>query len=333
MENNMKPVELYRDEIALAAQLLRAGIGRKAPSAPVLLHFSDVHNSERALGRVLEFYDECQLPLTDIIHTGDSVSGRFCQGMSAFRMRGAERILNVVGNHDMLNTAEGWDWSMRASNEALYDMIFRPFCANWGVQMAENTTYWYKDYEEYKFRLIGIDCTLADDGEQLAWLEEVLLGALAAEYSVVIATHFPPSRRETVRCGFSSDVREYNGEGPITTMVPEVQETVSRFMKKGGEFVCYLAGHTHTDYLWYSKDYPDQLCVTVDSANVAQANFWSDTYRVEGTKSEELFNLFSFDTERKLVKLVRIGANVNTTLQSKRMIAINYRTMEVVNRQ
>ncbi len=323
--------ELYRDEIACALQLKRAGVGVNGTKMPVLLHFSDVHNSERALKRILEFCDACPSLVTDILHTGDSVNNRYGEGVSAFHMDGADKILNIVGNHDMLRPAEGWDWKQRATNEELYALLFAPFCARWDVQMAKNTTYWFKDYEEYRFRLVGIDSTLKDDAEQLMWIENVLRDALEREYSVVIATHYAPAKRMVIPCGFSSAHLSVVAQDDSTALVPALQDVVQAFIEQGGEFVCYLSGHTHTDYVWYGKEYPQQLCVTVDSSHVGYANYWSDTLRQEGTKSEDLFNLFSFDTEQKLVKIVRVGANTNTWLQSKRMITVNYKTMNVIS--
>ncbi len=329
--DEIKMERLYCEEIACAVQLQRAGVGVNGTKTPVLLHFSDVHNSERALRRILQFCAACSSMITDVIHTGDSVNNRLCEGVSAFYMPGAERILNIVGNHDMLRPSEGWDWSQRATNKELYEVLFAPFCGHWGVEMAEDTTYWYKDYVDYRFRLIGIDSTLKDDSAQLTWLEAVLADALAQNYSVVIATHYAPDNRVVISCGFSSTGLNVVAKDRLTVLAPALQDVVQQFMDKGGEFICYLSGHTHTDYVWYGKDYPQQLCVSVDCSHIGYANYWSDTLRQEGTKSEDLFNLFSFDTERKLVRLVRVGANVNSALQSKRMLAINYKTMDVEN--
>ncbi len=90
MEAKSKMTELYCDEIASAVQLMRAGVGKVAVKTPVLLHCSDIHNSERAINRILTFSEECDRLITDIVHAGDSVASRICQGMSAFNIPGAE---------------------------------------------------------------------------------------------------------------------------------------------------------------------------------------------------------------------------------------------------
>lgn len=321
--------DLYLDEISAAVQLLRSGAGRQARKSPTILHFSDLHNSQRALERIIRFADECQWLITDLLHTGDSVAKRFTDGISAFSLPGAQKVLNIVGNHDALNAESGYDWSNRTSNEALYNMFFKPFSAAWGVQMEENTTYWYKDYDSYGFRLIGIDNTLGDDSSQLLWLDRVLSSARELGFCVVIATHCPPKNRVKISCGFTSVVNDYLGKGKSGTIDEQLQEIVQRFIEAGGEFVCYLSGHTHTDYLWYNKNFPQQLCVTIDSTNVSHSNYWGDTYRVEGTKTEDLFNLFSFDLQQQIIKIVRIGANVNSAMQRKSILSVNYKTMRV----
>ena len=320
--------DLYIDEISAAVQLLRSGTGKQAQKMPTILHFSDIHNSQHELERIIRFADECQWLITDLLHTGDSVARRFMDGIPAFSLPGAQRILNIVGNHDALSAESGYDWSNRASNEALYNMIFKPFSDVWGVQMEENTTYWYKDYESYGFRLIGIDNTLWDDPSQLSWLDSVLSSARELGFFVVIATHYPPNNRVKIFCGFTSVVNDYPGKGK-SCINEQLQEIVQHFIEAGGEFVCYLSGHTHTDYLWYNENFPQHLCVTIDSASVSHSNHWGDTYRVKGTKSEDLFNLFSFDLQQKMIKIVRIGANVNSAMQRKSMISVNYKTMQV----
>ena len=323
-----KVSDLYVNEISAAVQLVRSGVGKQASKMPVFLHFSDIHNSRKALDRILRFAEECDWLITDLLHTGDSVSKRFTDGISAFTLPGAQKVLNIVGNHDALSAESGWDWSKRTSNEALYNMLFKPFCNVWGAKIEEKTTYWYKDYESYRFRLIGLDSTLGDDSSQLQWLGNVLSSAREHGFCVVIATHFPPKNRVKIPCGFTSSVNDYTGSGKTSTMDEQLQKIVQQFMDVGGEFVCYLSGHTHTDYLWYNKNFPQQLCVTIDSASVLGGNYFGDTYRVEGTKSEDLFNLFSFDIKQKIIKIVRIGANVNTAMQLKSMIAVNYKTMQ-----
>ncbi len=110
-----------------------------------------------------------------------------------------------------------------------------------------------------------------------------------------------------------------------------MQAAVADFKADGGEFICYLCGHTHTDFVFCNENYPDQLFVVVDASNIGQAIHYSDTYRVKGTRTQDLFNLFSYDLERKLVKIVRIGANADCLLRSKRSLCMNYVTGEVVS--
>ncbi len=318
----------YTDELALAVQLLRADARHKGSMTPVFLHFSDIHNSAEHFDSIMDFYNQNRGLITDVVLTGDIVAGRFCEGLEPSVSEQLGSVLPVVGNHDMLGGTGGWDWSVKVSEAELYGLIFKNRAE--GLIIEEGKTYWYKDYESCKLRMLGLNACLGADEAQLAWLKSTLDGALEAGYSVIIAEHYPPSHAKPIKCSYSS-VTIAVEELPGGTLSEAVQAVVAEFKKSGGEFICYLNGHTHVDFIFVNENYPDQLFVTVDSAHISQANYWSDTYRVAGTKSQELFNLFSYDTSNKVVKLVRFGANADCLLRSKRSLCVNYLTGEVVS--
>ncbi len=321
---------LYADETAMAVQLRRAGVGHLGKDMPVFLHFSDVHNDVTRMQRILAYYQANKDWITDIVHTGDIANARFPEPIPLLAVPGVERVLNVVGNHDALATETGFDWTQRVSDEDLFARYFAPYYKGWGVEMAENTTYWYKDYETFGLRLIGLDCSLMDDATQLTWLTDTLEAARVRGYHVIIMAHYAPAFAVKIPCAFTSPLRSHDSGDPYNSLTAKTQQAVADFMEAGGEFICYLTGHTHSDFFWYSKDFPDQLVVTVDSANFWDANYWSDTLRAFNTKTEDLFNLFSYDLENHVVKVVRVGANVNCLMQKKDVIAVDYKTMQVV---
>ncbi len=321
---------LYADETAMAVQLRRAGVGHLGKDMPVFLHFSDVHNDVARFQRLMAYFEANKDWITDIVHSGDIANDRFPEPIQILEVPGVERVLNVVGNHDALAPETGFDWTQRVSNEDLYARYFAPYYKGWGVEMAENTTYWYKDYEKFGLRLIGVDCSLMDDVAQLVWLTATLASAREKGHHVIIMAHNAPAFAVKIPCGFSSPLKSHDSGDPYSALSTKMQQAVADFKAAGGEFVCYLAGHTHSDFFWYSKDFPDQLVVTVDAASFWGANYWSDTLRAFGTKSEDLFNLFSYDLENHVVKVVRIGANVNCLMQKKDVIAVDYKTMQVI---
>ncbi len=323
--------EIQTEASAAAIQLCRAGFGQGSEKTPVFLHFSDVHNDTRRLGRIMQYYNANRRWITDIVHTGDLVASRFSDGISAVHDAGAENVLNVIGNHDSLHAKEGWDFTQITPKPALYRQFFEPFKDIWQIRIDRDTTYWYKDYSPYSIRLIGLDSTLKSDSEQVNWLERVLCQALDQGLSVMIAVHYPPDNAAIIPCRFSSNIRRPAYRGECTCLSESIQRVVEEFIHSGGEFICYLSGHVHTDFIWYNAHFKNQLFVTVDSSSPFQANHYSDTYRVEGTASEDLFNLFSCDTKRKLIRIVRVGANVNSLMVYKNAICINYKTMQIVS--
>lgn len=50
--------ELYANEISVAVQLMRNGVGRESSKSPVILHCSDLHKGKKELDRILQFADE-----------------------------------------------------------------------------------------------------------------------------------------------------------------------------------------------------------------------------------------------------------------------------------
>ncbi len=320
----------HSEEIGLAVQLCRAGARRRSPMTPVFLHFSDIHNSAEHFSSVMELYNENKELITDVILTGDIVNLRFAEGLDPQISEHLQTVLSVVGNHDMHGDETGWDWTKKVSEPELFELLFKKRADGHELAIEHGRTYWYRDYDRYSLRLVGLNAILKDDAEQITWLTSALGDAKAKGYCVIIAEHFPPLHPRAVPCNFSS-VTVSPEELPGGALSEHVQDAVAKFKADGGEFICYLCGHVHVDCLLVNEKYPDQLFVAVDTANPKQAISWSDTYRLKNTRSEELYNLFSYDTERKLLKIVRVGANADCLLRSKRSLCINYLTGEIIS--
>lgn len=108
----------------------------------------------------------------------------------------------------------------------------------------------------------------------------------------------------------------------------------TNFSQKG-HFICYMVGHFHADITGYSYYHPNQLylvcpcsCITPDynnsgvlngSGRYSYGNEVGDMPRVDGTKTEDCFNVYGIDTINKIVKVVRVGSDVNDLGQLKQM--------------
>lgn len=58
-------------------------------------------------------------------------------------------------------------------------------------------------------------------------------------------------------------------------------------------------------------------CTSPFKGNMGETN--SDLARISGTPTEDCFNIYSFDLANRLVKVARIGANVNDRMTERKM--------------
>ena len=98
------------------------------------------------------------------------------------------------------------------------------------------------------------------------------------------------------------------------------------FSKRGeGVFIGYFTGHVHKDLIAASKTYPNQNVFAFASAssdNYQNGN--SDLPRVKWTKSQDCLTACSIDTEKRLIKLVRIGSNITVDLTERKSLVVKY---------
>ena len=106
-------------------------------------------------------------------------------------------------------------------------------------------------------------------------------------------------------------------------MMERFQQTVQSFIDGGGEFICYLCGHTHCDFIAYNSQYPKQLFIVVTCAAILESG---DQRRIFGEKCQDAFNIINLDYANKIIKIVRIGASVDNRLRQRNTIAIDIST-------
>lgn len=117
--------------------------------------------------------------------------------------------------------------------------------------------------------------------------------------------------------------------------------TINHTFSATGRFIAFVVGHAHIDNTGFSSNHSNQLYLccpascyyyrgggrTVSGASV------SDLPRFENTKSEDAFNIYAFDIIENvvqgvtnfnyIVKVVRIGADVNDLMESREMAYYN----------
>ena len=94
-----------------------------------------------------------------------------------------------------------------------------------------------------------------------------------------------------------------------------------------GEFICHLSGHTHADY-YGIIDGTTQISITIDCAS--EIDMWNDSDRVRGEKSADCFNILSFDTYDKTIKMFRVGVYRDRWLRHKGTMCVNYKTNTIL---
>lgn len=111
--------------------------------------------------------------------------------------------------------------------------------------------------------------------------------------------------------------------------------TVQKSFLTAGSFICYMIGHSHADMIGYSSKYPDQLylhcpcsCHTPDFNNSGELNGSNrysygnevgDMPRRLGDRTQDCFNVYGIDTVNKVIKVVRVGSDINDLGDDKRM--------------
>lgn len=312
--------------------------------AVTFLHFSDLHGCNGNLERIVEFYDAYSDYIADAVHTGDAVICYLDNPNPWAQVKGAGRIINVIGNHDCWKGHKTWtetDIPYDATAEDAYVKFVAPYVKGWnvvqpaGVKNKRAATYcacyFYKDYPESKVRLIALDSIHYDEAQD-QWFDAVLKDAAAKDYTVIGAQHyFSQTGLTSIDSGFStaSGVPAcWNPQAPqIESMREQAFITLDRFIDGGGVFVCWLSGHDHEDYIGYVVGHERQLQILVDKAGEKDAYMHED--RTPGTVNQDSFNLVTVNPSKNLLTIQRIGCTRGPGMRSKTLFCYDYKTRAV----
>lgn len=307
----------------------------------VFLHFSDLHGDAVNLERIVSFASDPVVAsqVDDIVCTGDVVFFDLTDGMNFYTaVDGSEDILVVPGNHDA--TTKSGSSYVSATPIETYNALMSNNIGTWGVTQPTGAStnglcYYYKDYTTNNLRAIFLDSTNHGDSNYItaetAWLTDVLQSAYNAGLSVVCFEHYPFARNTYtyVPCSFSPryDFNIADGAGTIPT---EFVDAVEAFIGYGGDFVAWIAGHGHQDYVLLHAN-THQMCVGVSCATHTGYNIqYGDELREEYKKSQDLFNIVAIDTTSKNISILRVGADLTRLMNSKKHLCINYANRSVV---
>lgn len=323
-----------------------------------MAHISDLHTDPTRYDRFLKFANENATKINICAVTGDLVDAPIVsqfQQMTAKETYSNLDILKCVGNHE-----KKFDQSSM-TNAQIY--------SNWNQITNTGEVYYYKDYPTYGIRIIALnpyDTDANPDSNhytqtQLNWFIDTLKSAKTNNLAVIILRHnFDGLKTASNAKGFYQ--RHYQWETVVFDSKcsgTPIEDIVHAFMTGGsltqtytytdgvasvsvdtsfsgnGHFVAYVCGHYHADLTGFSPKYADQLYlnapqgVLISTSRVGNWNEVSDLPRIEGTKTEDLFNLYAFDIENKIVKICRVGSDVNDLLEDRKTTWFSYNGEEL----
>lgn len=220
-----------------------------------------------------------------------------------------------------------------------YQKYFAPYIANWNVICDTDTTYYYKDYTEKKIRLIALD-VMHQTADQLTWFVNTLASALTEELHVIVALH---CRAHWLMTKFEvpwddyliapgtnwEDTSSYTRSNYPSNISNDYASALDTFIANGGNFVCWIHGHTHYRLFRKLTTHTNQLDVSVANAGTAYADtsVWE---REKGTQTMDDFNILAVDTTAKILRIVKIGVNCDRYMRIADTISYNYETGELI---
>lgn len=317
------------------------------------LFFSDIHGRSEELQRIVQYGNAMKTSLNCIIDGGDDTQAfTSTTPLTWFDTDIANSELpciRAVGNHDAW-ASNYWVWD---SNENIYTMMTSKVVAdltNRGITVHQPSdvattykNYYYVDFGNVRIivllSLIFANHNAYWDTHQKDWLESVLDDALTNDKHVMIVNHGPLNPASINEVNLSPNWNSFRSwEGYVTQTEPYCQDTqhlsdeavalVDDFIEDGGNFIAYIAGHTHGDYVLETKNATHkQYCIVTSCALSSPNNTYTPPL---GNLGYDLFNWIGIDTTRKLFKMLRLGNNTTYAQNEHNMIVINYQSKKII---
>lgn len=287
------------------------------------LHFSDLHGQQENLERIIAFSEKYDSFITDILSSGDQIYNDITNSFDFWNAAGAEKVLLAIGNHDAWKTNVGPNEDPASASDC-YTKYFGNI-SQWGVTSPGNgLCYYYKDYNtggSYPVRLIVIDC-MHIDSAQTAWFTSLLADAKTNGYTVIVMSHYSPSVMNKVTFDNDSTFTCIEGSRTNTNYatVEPFELLVKDFIDGGGKFACWLTGHMHWDFFGLSEH--GQPIVCVECATTLRTDRYDA--RVIGTKTQDSFNIISFDIYKGIMRIARIGNDMDRYMRPKVTMCYDY---------
>ena len=293
------------------------------------VHASDMHAVPSLWKRMTEYVDCYADKISFALHTGDycGASQRFYSDM--YEVAPCLRpVYNCVGNHDCFSGEGAW---RLGEKQTTYDLLFH-HTKDWDVTFFDcpYSMSYYKDMND--IRLIVLD-DYYDVWPTRVWLRSLLQEAREQKMHVITAQHEPSGYVENtygVRYHTFEDINPHFKEIELARTSYDFdhrcrvlyEDVIAEHISLGGYYVCNLAGHDHHDEFGLTEKGVLNLVVQ----NGTTWDQISDTKRIEGTRSEDCFNVVTVDTAKTTLTVVRIGANTDIQGRVKKAFAFDYQS-------
>lgn len=329
---------------------------------PLIAHVSDLHGDITRMRNARRIAD-C-FGVSALVNSGDSVM-YYGKGKCGFLKQYSDEnvpLVFCVGNHESYPTG----------SETLFADFVQPLVSLNGYKKnasddADNC-YYFRDLATEKIRFITLNyynggVYAGSLGQaQLEWFVSTL-ASTPEGYGVIVVVHSPEDRVDCPEALQTFWQKErvvmfqedgfYIGNRPIMKIIDgfiskssgtesytnstdgEVSVAYDfTSMNTGVEFICYMTGHRHDDWVgYYTRSTNKQLSLGITCGialnsmfqNTAWANE-SDLGRGDGSgPSQDAVNIYAIDRDAGAIRIVRIGANITTSLEERNVLTIPYR--------
>ncbi len=269
--------------------------------------------------------------------TEAEMRGSLAAAAKLFSPIGADRLLQVQGNHDgSWGYLEGLTdpyFCYQMEGKALYGALFRGQAEDSRRVFGGDGSYFYVDHAASRTRLVVLNShwvldetdengvalhrrmrTFGYGNEQLSWLAQNALHFDAEGWAVVIAAHVPPTEEYDSICRDGAVLRgileafvkgkAYSGSYGTVGEWDYVSAACDFSAENGAQMIGFFAGHCHKDTLDVDRYAYPVATITSDSDLSYDE---SEEARVLGTANEHALDIVTIDRENGLVSLTRLG--------------------------
>lgn len=254
----------------------------------------------------------CLGDMTDGNKTQSTTIGLLNEIMPPMRNIGLP-VFFTAGNHDcnaygsssnVFSTAQAYQYYYtHGANDVFFDED------SWGVNF-------YKDYDQYKIRLISLDAANTDSGSTphykypastVTWFVNTALATVPTGYAVLMETHLSP-------------IKAHNWNNTGASNATNVINAINTWVGNGNALISFI-GHSHADFSFTSpyleiainSNLAERTEDRVIDPSIDTTSFPAGTItklwaREIGTVTEDCWDVAVIKPKSKVINMIRFGA-------------------------